>query len=132
MTAQIIPADDTPGAREARVVYFIDRALATFERDKQPLYHQGLAELPARVRQFFPGQDRFSGLPAAQQLQVLAAIEKSEFFEIVRVHTIAGFFANPEYGGNHDQIGWKLIGFENRGVYEPPFGYYDREADQSK
>jgi gluconate 2-dehydrogenase gamma chain len=28
VTAQIIPSDDTPGAREAGVVYFIDRALA--------------------------------------------------------------------------------------------------------
>ena len=28
--AQIVPSDDTPGAREAGVIYFIDRALATF------------------------------------------------------------------------------------------------------
>src|SRR6266536_1771195 len=30
VAAQIIPTDDTPGAREAGVVYFIDRVLATF------------------------------------------------------------------------------------------------------
>lgn len=132
MTAQIIPTDDTPGAREARVIYFIDRALTTFERDKQPLYQKGLAELPAKARQLFPGQHRFAELSPARQVQVLTTIEKSEFFEIVRVHTIAGFFANPEYGGNRDQIGWKLIGFEDRGVYEPPFGYYDREENKSK
>jgi gluconate 2-dehydrogenase gamma chain len=132
MAAQIIPTDDTPGAREARVVYFIDRALTTFERDKQPLYKQGLGELPSKVGQLFPGQNKFSALTPARQVQVLTAIEQSEFFEIVRVHTIAGFFANPEHGGNHDQIGWKLIGFEDRGVYEPPFGYYDREENQSK
>ena len=35
MAEQIIPADETPGARDARVVYFIDRALVTFEREKQ-------------------------------------------------------------------------------------------------
>ena len=29
-TAQIIPTDATPGAREARVIYFIDKSLATF------------------------------------------------------------------------------------------------------
>jgi gluconate 2-dehydrogenase gamma chain len=132
MASQIIPTDDTPGAREARVIYFIDRALTTFERDKQPLYQQGLAELSARVRKLLPGENRFSGLTPAQRVQVLTAIEKSEFFETVRVHTIAGFFANPEYGGNHDQIGWKLIGFEDGGAYEPPFGHYDREVNQSK
>jgi hypothetical protein len=31
MTDQIIPTDDTPGAREARCLYFIDRALSTFD-----------------------------------------------------------------------------------------------------
>src|SRR4030088_164345 len=30
ITARIIPTDETPGAREAGVVYFIDRGLATF------------------------------------------------------------------------------------------------------
>jgi len=127
MAAQIIPADDTPGAREARVIYFIDRALATFERDKQAIYTQGLPELQAKTRELFSGAHKFSELSAAQQVQLLTAIEKSEFFETVRVHTIVGFFANPEYGGNRDRIGWKLIGFEDAGAYEPPFGYYDRK-----
>ena len=50
----------------------------------------------------------------------------------MREHTIMGFFANPEYGGNHDQIGWTLIGFEDAGTYDPPFGYYDREVNQGQ
>src|SRR6266404_8152665 len=40
MAAQIIPADETPGAREARTIYFIDRALTTFDRDKRTAYAQ--------------------------------------------------------------------------------------------
>src|SRR5215470_19197400 len=36
VAAQIVPTDDAPGAREAHVVNFIDRALATFDREKQP------------------------------------------------------------------------------------------------
>ena len=131
MAAQIIPTDDTPGAREAGVIYFIDRALTTFERDKQATYTQGLPELQAKSRELFPGAHKFSELSSAQQVQLLTAIENSEFFETVRVHTIVGFFANPEYGGNRDQIGWKLIGFEDAGAYEPPFGYYDREVNRS-
>ena len=34
--AQIIPTDATPGAREAKVVYFIDTALNTFARVSGP------------------------------------------------------------------------------------------------
>jgi len=48
MAAQIIPTDDTPGAREAKIIHFIDRALTSFDREKQPLYIQGLKDLQAR------------------------------------------------------------------------------------
>src|SRR5437867_1867653 len=38
IASQIIPTDDLPGAREAGVVYFIDRSLGTWAADqKQPL-----------------------------------------------------------------------------------------------
>ena len=125
VAAQIIPSDDSPGAREAHVIYFIDRVLATFESDKQPLYKQGLAMLEARARR--AGRARFSELDAAQQVAVLKKIEKTPFFQLLRGHTVAGFFANPEYGGNYSQVGWKLIGFEDRFAFSPPFGFYDRD-----
>ena len=35
MAAQIIPTDESPGAREARVINFIDRALSTFAKNSQ-------------------------------------------------------------------------------------------------
>jgi gluconate 2-dehydrogenase gamma chain len=132
VAAQIIPSDETPGAREAKVVYFIDRALITFERDKQPAYMRGLKDLENKTRFLFPQADKFSSLPQAQQLQLLEATEQTEFFELLRVHTIIGFLARPEYGGNHGEVGWKLIGFENKGVYSPPFGYYDAEIARGK
>ncbi len=125
VTAQIIPTDDTPGAREAGSVHFIDRALATFDRDRQPVYDQGLKDLEAKTREMFSGASKFSGLTSAQQVQLLKSIERTPFFQQVRVHTVVGFFANPEYGGNADKIGWKLIGFEDKFKFEPPFGYYD-------
>src|SRR3546814_11729955 len=34
-----------------------------------------------------------------------------EFFPLVITHTRQGFYADPIYGGNKDQIGWKHIGF---------------------
>jgi len=130
VAAQIIPADDTPGAREARVIYFIDRALVTFDKDKQPAYVQGLRDLPGAVQKLFPTAKTFGKLSSPQQIQVLQAIEKSEFFELVRLHTIMGFFASPEYGGNYNEVGWKLIGLGNEMTYEPPFGYYDAEYNK--
>jgi gluconate 2-dehydrogenase gamma chain len=131
VAAQIIPKDDTPGAREAGTIYFIDRALTTFDQDKQAAYTQGLKGLQAKTHELFPNAEKFSELNPAQQVQVLTAIEKTAFFGLVRLHTIVGFFANPEYGGNQEKIGWNLIGFEDKFAWEPPFGHYDREHKQS-
>jgi hypothetical protein len=41
VAAQIVPTDDTPGAREAGCLYFIDSALTTFDVKKQSVYTQG-------------------------------------------------------------------------------------------
>ena len=127
ITAQIIPTDDSPGAREAGAVYFIDRALTTFDQDKQTTYAEGLTGLRTKTQELFPNANKFSELNSAQQIQLLTAIEHSAFFAQVRLHTIVGFFANPEYGGNREKIGWNLIGFDDKFDWQPPFGYYDRE-----
>jgi len=132
VAAQVIPSDDTPGAREARVIYFIDHVLATFDRDKQPAYTQGLKDLRRRTQELFSSANRFSSLTPAQQIQLLTAMEKTDFFELVRLHTIMGYLSRPEYGGNHDQAGWKLIGFEDQMTYDPPFGYYDSEYNKGR
>ena len=33
------------------------------------------------------------------------------FFALVWEHTIQGMFCDPKYGGNHDALGWQLVGF---------------------
>ena len=131
MAAQIIPSDDTPGAREARTIYFIDRALTTFDRDKQAAYIRGIEELASKTRELFSTANNFSELTATQQIQLLTAIENTDFFQLVRLHTVMGILANPEYGGNQDKVGWKLIGFEDEYSFEPPSGYYDAEKSKS-
>ena len=130
VAAQIIPSDDAPGAREARVIYFIDRALTTFDVDKQLAYTQGLEDLQQKTLELFPVADRFSSLSSPQQIQLLTGIEHTSFFELVRLHTITGYLSHPDYGGNHNQAGWKLIGFEDKMTYAPPFGYYDTEHNK--
>jgi gluconate 2-dehydrogenase gamma chain len=131
VTAQIIPTDSTPGAREAKSVYFIDRALTTFDRDKQAVYTQGLKDLQTKVNATLPSAEKFASLSSEQQVQILKGIEQTPFFNLVRQHTIIGFFANPEYGGNEGKAGWKLIGFEDKFDFKPPFGFYDRDSHRA-
>jgi gluconate 2-dehydrogenase gamma chain len=132
MAAQIIPADDTPGAHEARVIFFIDRALVTFARDSRPLYIQGMKDLQAKTTEMFPSARKFSALTSPQQIQVLTALEKTPFFNTVRNHTVIGFFASPIHGGNHNKVGWKLIGFDDSLEFKPPFGYYDAKLQNRR
>jgi hypothetical protein len=125
LTAEIIPSDGTPGAREAHVVAFIDRALVTFERSAQEDYRKGLDELAAATKKLSPSASHFSALSADDKIKLLTSIEKTPFFELVRVHTITGFFADPVHGGNHGRVGWALIGWDDSLEHAPPFGYYD-------
>ena len=125
MAAQIIPTDTTPGAREARVINFIDRALSTFERERQQDYVQGLNELEAQTKTAFPSAASFAALTSPQQIQVLTAIERTPFFNLVRTHTITGFLASPVHGGNANKIGWKAVNYDDSLNHTPPFGYYD-------
>jgi Gluconate 2-dehydrogenase subunit 3 len=141
IAARIIPSDETPGAREAGVVYFIDRALTTFAVDDQKTYSEGLPGLQARVRELFPSVEKFSSATAEQQDQVLHTFDDNAeygrgfrpnatakpFFETVRVHTIVAFLIDPDSGGNRDGVGWKVIGRDREHMFQPPFGYYDKD-----
>jgi hypothetical protein len=130
MSEQIIPTDGTPGAREAHVVYFMDQALATYAKERREPVIKGLNDLHARSAKMFRGAKSFASLSDAQQITLLTALEKekSEFFEEIRGATIAGMLASPEYGGNTNKIGWKMIGFDDRFSWGPPFGWYDRDV----
>jgi hypothetical protein len=112
LASLIIPSGATPGARETGVVYFIDKALATFESAKRAAYRKGLVMVRARRGELFPRSSSIAALKPDEQLRLATAIEKTEFFETLRVHSVMGFLAPPQYGGNHDEAGWKLIGFK--------------------
>ena len=126
IAAQIIPSDGSPGATEAGVVYFMDSALRTFMAERTDSILGGLSALNQKLAadQGKP-EARFSTLPPAEQVAVLKGEEKSAFFGAVHFMTVAGMFALPVYGGNKDHAGWKLLGFEHRHFWQPPFGFYD-------
>lgn len=129
MSSQIIPTDDTPGAHEAHCVDFIDRALTGVFRDSQALYREGLAQLQADAQAQFGEARGFAALSAPQQLQLLRQIEHGAFFAAVRMHTIIAMLASPVHGGNAEQCGWKLIGFDDALHFSAPFGHYDGLAE---
>ena len=41
--------------------------------------------------------------------------------------TVLGLIALPKYGGNHDGVGFKLLGVVDSHFWRPPFGYYDQD-----
>ncbi|HEY4817874.1 MAG TPA: gluconate 2-dehydrogenase subunit 3 family protein [Candidatus Acidoferrum sp.] len=144
ITARIIPSDETPGAHEAGVVYFIDRALTTFALDDQKTYREGLPASQARVRELFPNVAKFSNATPEQQDQVLHSFDDqtgpgrgnprrramaNSFFGILRAHTVIGFLVDPDsaHGGNRDGVGWKVIGRDPDHMFQSPFGYYDKD-----
>jgi|SRR5208283_1080524 len=144
LSSTIIPSDELPGAREAGVVYFIDRALKTFAADAKPVYEQGLADLHKMTREMFPGVERFSAATPDQQEKLLAKLEAEaqsgrgpgrrmggtsgmSFADTLRFHTVAGFLVDPEGGGNRDYAGWKVIGRDPAHTFSPPFGFYDKD-----
>lgn len=128
--AQIIPTDETPGAREARVVYFFDKALSTFAKGQRGDVEKGLKELRARAAKAQPGAASFASLSSDKQIAVIAGLEKDKhpFFFNMRQATIAGMLSNPEYGGNYNKAGWKWIGFDDKFSWTTPFGWYDRDV----
>jgi gluconate 2-dehydrogenase gamma chain len=117
---RLIPADaNGPGAVEARVLRYIDRALNGELASSRSAYTAGIAATDAYSRSKFGTS--FASLSAAQQDSVLTDMENNAapgftpssraFFDLVREHALQGMFGDPVHGGNADFIGWNLIGF---------------------
>ena len=125
---QIIPADETPGASEAGVVYFIDVALGGFMKDAAPALRQGLEEFQQKTRSAHADGKRFSELSFERQTEMLKSAEDTPMFGMLHFMTLCGMFCLPSYAGNRDNAGWKLLGFDHRHAWQPPFGYYDADV----
>ncbi len=125
IAARIIPTDAEPGATEAGVVNFVDKALANEDKALVPVYAAGLAGVDAVATKRF--RKAFTALAPEQQDEVLLALESgkadgwpkgslgsTDFFTAVRAHTVFGFLCDPVYGGNRDYVGWKVTGYPGR------------------
>jgi gluconate 2-dehydrogenase gamma chain len=131
LTSRIIPAvDGRPGAHEAGVAFFVDKALATFNAGQKDLYVEGLRDLDRRAAVAASGAAIFAGLTPSQQDAILREVENTPFFQAVRFDTIVGMFALPTWSGNRNYAGWHMLGLEHEPQFQPPFGFYDADANQ--
>jgi len=117
---RLIPTDATgPGAREARVLRYIDRSLAGDLLLFRPAYQAALVALDAYAeRKFGPA---FADLSPAQQDAILTDMDRNQatgfvpnakaVFEMIRTHAVQGMFGDPAHGGNANFVGWKLVRF---------------------
>jgi len=127
IAAQIVPSGEAPGAREAHAVYFTDRALSTFFAAWAADYRTGLADFQTKFHAANPAAASFAAASSDDQIAFLKTVDHTPFFETERTLTLLGMFTSPKYGGNFQGAGWKLMGFEDRHIFAPPFGYYDAE-----
>jgi gluconate 2-dehydrogenase gamma chain len=110
--ARLIPSDDgEPGAREAQVIRYVERALEGCHSGHLAAYRRGLSDLDELALARFGGA--FAALRDDRQDAVLREVERTDdgFFELVRSHAIEGMFGDPRWGGNAERAGWRLLGY---------------------
>jgi len=130
IAATLVPTDETPGAREAHVVRFLDNAFATFWKPRQAGLSAALKEIAALAAKRPPNERSFAALSESDRVAVMQEYEKAGStggtFRQLRNAVMTGMFAHPDHGGNFGRTGWKLIGFEDRYSWAAPFGWYDK------
>lgn len=73
---------------------------------------------------------------AGDELDPIGGLPSSDFFDLLRDHTIEGMFGDPAYRGNQNLVGWRLIGYPGaQRAYTPidmqDEGFFRRHEPQS-
>jgi hypothetical protein len=132
IAARILPTTDTPGAREAGVIWFMDSSFGSIMKEGLDVMRTGLVDFQSGIREAFPGATLFSDLDEVDQDKYLKTQDETGFFGFVRFLTLAGFFGMSSYGGNRNNVGWKLLGLDGQHAWQPPFGHYDAEYQEGE
>ena len=143
MVDRLIPSDEMgPGALDAGVIRYIDRALSEAESDAADAYRSGLAALDTYSRYTRGGP--FIDLSTIDQDSVLIDVQigaatgagvgfvggSGSFFNMVKSHTWQGLFGDPQYGGNVNFAGWDLLDYPGVRLAVSPEDQRRLEADQ--
>jgi gluconate 2-dehydrogenase gamma chain len=118
---RIIPADQDAGAASAGVVNYIDRQLNGPFKKYQRLYRQGLIGIDQASESRFTKP--FDTLTPEEQDDVLTMLDTGKappeawnpaqakaFFDLIRDHSMQGFYGDPRHGGNRDFASWRMMG----------------------
>ena len=130
LSDRILPPDGaSPGAAAMGAVVFMDHYAAARPDVLQGL-RGGVTALDARAKALRPDAAGFAKLDqaAAEELFASMAKEAPQDFQLLQMMVVFGAFAAPARGGNRDQAGWALLGYDDRHSWQPPFGYYDEQA----
>jgi len=138
---RLIPSDASgPGAKEARVTYYIDRALGDALASARGAYAAGLTALDKYA--LASRGKSFLQLPPIDQDSVLIDCEtggatgftgsSAQFFALVLNHARQGMFGDPRYGGNANFAGWDLLGYPGVRTAVPETDQKALEANQLK
>lgn len=138
---QIIPTDNWPGAKDARVTNYIDKQLVGPYARHQEIYRNSLSAIQTACKNAFG--KKFEELAWDDQTNFLKSLEKNEivtriidrstingntlnetdknfvekwlksnFFNLIRDHTMQGFYGSPRHGGNYQFVSYRMIGLD--------------------
>lgn len=117
---QIIPKDESPGATDAGVIYYIDRQLYGVFHYDQETYRTGIRNLQTWCNLKYG--KTFETIVPEDQIKILKMMQSNElnesewpeskpadFFNLVRAHTMQGFYGSPIHGGNKDYMSFEML-----------------------
>ena len=133
---QIIPADEWPGAKEAGVTNFIDKqlvgpyipfqeqyksALVAVDNSCEILYKKSFEDLSWNEQTNFLKRMEVGKLSDLRMDNIKGQPENKiwedgsdrSFFNMIRNHTMQGFYGSPRHGGNKNYVSYKMIGLDN-------------------
>lgn len=117
---QIIPRDESPGATDAGVIHYIDRQLSSVFNYDQETYRTGVRKLQKYCSGKFG--KKFEELDPDEQITFMKRMDTnqlnseewsegraSDFFNLVRAHTMQGFYGSPIHGGNKEFMSFEML-----------------------
>lgn len=134
LTELIIPADESPGARDAGVSEFIDFLAASGEKEIREPMREGLRRLDSKAAEQYGAV--FAELSSSQQTSILADASRSApstqdqqqshaFFRLIRRYTVMGYYTS--------RIGLTELNFPGLRIYgESPVCPHDDDPEHTR